>query len=243
MTTPRDFTLEEADSAIRKLRRRIQEVDDLREGLGYADQAKTTAESNIRETIREVFGVRSPEFEEHEHHRIWHGGYNTGDTAGVLQAKFTAGIPQTIQMLEGLIARLEEKREDLNAGRAVGATSQSELHPWSVVAAFLFELDSDDVVEVVSRAGLEVDWQLTAKQGYSNRTRNREYRPRVDAAYSSLRDTQLAVESLIATDVATQLGDRANELRDRLGDIGWKLIGRVPDRRGGGDRGEDVVAE
>jgi predicted nucleotide-binding protein len=37
------------------------------------------------------------------------------DTDGSRQAKFAAGVPQTVTMLEGLISRLEEKREDVDS--------------------------------------------------------------------------------------------------------------------------------
>lgn len=110
----RQFTRSEIDRGIGKLRRRIGEVKSLdpRE-IQYDDAKIDTVESNIRETIREVFGSRSPEFVDHQHHRIWHGGYNTMDSDLERQRKFADGIPQTVTILEGLISRLEERREDL----------------------------------------------------------------------------------------------------------------------------------
>ena len=110
----RKFTRTEIDHGIVKLRRRISEINSLDQEQIRYDGAKTaTVEANIRETIREVFGPRSPEFEEHELHNIWHGGYNSMDSAAERQRKFANGIPQSVTMLEGLILRLEEKGEDL----------------------------------------------------------------------------------------------------------------------------------
>lgn len=110
----RKFTIQEIDAGIRKLRRRIEEVNGLSGSeIGYRDAKVTMAESNIREMIREVFGQNSPEFYDHQHHTIWDGGYNMYDDEYESQRKFLAGIPQTVGILEGLIARLEEKRADL----------------------------------------------------------------------------------------------------------------------------------
>jgi len=108
------FTVQEIDRGIKKLRRRVEDVRNLKpEKISYDDGQVRNVEGNIRETIREVFGQNSPEFCDHQYHDIWHGGYNTMDDDATRQTKFAAGIPQTIIMLEGLIARLEEKREDI----------------------------------------------------------------------------------------------------------------------------------
>lgn len=110
----RHFTIEEIGRAIAKLQRRIKEVTALDPSLVSHNDAKVdNVERNIRETVREIYGTNSPEFNDHGAHRIWHGGFNAMDGAAQRQAKFAEGIPQTITVLEGLIARLEEKREDL----------------------------------------------------------------------------------------------------------------------------------
>ncbi|MFH1993715.1 MAG: nucleotide-binding protein [Pseudomonadota bacterium] len=115
----RQFTRSEIDRGIVKLRRRIEEVNGLDPRKILFNDAKIDiVEANIRESIREVFGSRSPEFDDHEHHRIWHGGYNMMESDSERQRKFADGIPQTVTMLEGLISRLEEKREDLESDLA-----------------------------------------------------------------------------------------------------------------------------
>ena len=117
----RDFSPEEISLGIEKLRRRIAEVQGLRDGVAYSDQRVKNAEKNIRDTVREVFGPRSPEFGDHEHHDIWHGSHNYMDHDDMRQAKFRAGVPQSVTMLEGLISRLEEKRADAAASPDAGA--------------------------------------------------------------------------------------------------------------------------
>ena len=109
------FTVEEIDRGIPKLKRRIEEVNNLDPNQIHHDDTRIkTAETNIRETIREVFCPNSPEFRDHQYHHIWHGGYNMMESDHGLQRKFAEGIPQTVLMLEGLVGRLEEKRQDLS---------------------------------------------------------------------------------------------------------------------------------
>ncbi len=111
----KQLSINEIDLGIKRLRRRIEEVKSLDpQKVSHDDARVSTVETNIREAIREVFGQNSPEFKDHEYHEIWHGGYNMGDNEYDLQRKFAEGIPQTVLMLEGLISRLEEKREDLS---------------------------------------------------------------------------------------------------------------------------------
>ena len=119
----RHFTRADIDRAIAKLRRRIEETTNLDPRQVRFDDAKIdNVARNIRETVREIFGSNSPEFNDHGHHRIWHGGYNSLDSEGQRQDKFAAGIPQTVTMLEGLISRLEEKREELQPDQLAAIT-------------------------------------------------------------------------------------------------------------------------
>ena len=122
------FTVSEIDTGIRKLRRRVDEVNKLAlDGVNYDDARVKTAEANIRETVRDIFGSQSPEFHDHEYHDIWHGGYNYLDGEPKLQGKFIEGIKDTVVMLEGLISRLKEKEEDLNEHKV--SVEQSKLLP------------------------------------------------------------------------------------------------------------------
>jgi uncharacterized protein (TIGR02391 family) len=112
-----------------------------------------TVQSNIRETIREVFGSYSPEFNEHKHIGIWAGplAFNMPDYEIIRSTE--RGRLKVIRILEGLIGRLEEKKGDLRAGAApapsayfdrlnlhprILAVSQDRFHdgyPWDAVFA------------------------------------------------------------------------------------------------------------
>lgn len=122
----RQFTVPEIDTGIRKIKRRIDEVQTLASaGVRYDNARVRSAETNIRETVRDVFGSNSPEFRDYEHHDIWDGGYGTYDEEPELQRKFLSGVTQTVLSLEGLISRLEEKRLDLADVSAPAARESS----------------------------------------------------------------------------------------------------------------------
>lgn len=109
------FSIAEIELGIKKLRRRVEEVKNLeKEAIRHDDPKKQLVQSNIHETILEIFGENSPEFQENQFYRIQHGSTSMKDTDYDDHRKFEAGIPHTITMLEGLISRLEEKKEDLS---------------------------------------------------------------------------------------------------------------------------------
>lgn len=102
-----------------------------------------------------------------------------------------------------------------------------ELDPWRVLRSFLAKVNSRDVPDVIDRAGLRVDWDLSEKQDYSHSTRWATYRPRIDAAYESLPsdEDRLRVAFIVAGELATRrLGA---EIDAALEQIGWKLRGNV----------------
>jgi uncharacterized protein (TIGR02391 family) len=123
------FTREEIDRGIEKLRRRIAEVQKLQE-VKYNDQAVSTAELNIQEAIGEIFGDDSAEYYKHRYYDIWEGSIVMGDSPYDIQRKFEAGILKAVSMLEGLIARLEEKRAELEgAPHRAASLHDLNLHP------------------------------------------------------------------------------------------------------------------
>jgi len=135
----RSFTFEEINSGIKKLARRKAEVESLDPNkVKHDDPQIKNIESNIRNTIREVFGENSPELHEHGYLTIWRGGYVMDEPDYILQKKFSDGIPQTLTILDGLISRLEEKKEDLG-GAVIDENPPkvfwNEIHPKIVSVA------------------------------------------------------------------------------------------------------------
>jgi len=133
---PKRFTLEDIERGIRKLRRRIDEVKALDPTkLRYDDARVEEATRNIHADIVDIFGRgrNSPEYMAHGAHSV---GYPEGRVSMVSddyhQEVFGRGLPQTISMLEGLIRRLEEKREDLRGDTTARVRASFEgldLHP------------------------------------------------------------------------------------------------------------------
>ena len=77
-------------------------------------------------------------------------------------------------------------------------SSRSELDPWRVILACLFEIDSHEIPRVIDASGLAVDWGLTERENYSDKYRKAAYRPRINRAYEALRgDDQLRVAFIV----------------------------------------------
>jgi uncharacterized protein (TIGR02391 family) len=127
-------TTEEIDRGIAKLARRIAEVDrvDVPAAIIERNGADDVAMSSVRETIREIFGSNSPEFNEHGHIGMWAGPMYMGMSPHEIIDATEAGRVQVKTVLTGLIERLKEKGEDLagGAGRAPSTYfSKLNLHP------------------------------------------------------------------------------------------------------------------
>ncbi len=137
----KDFTPEEIDQGIALLKRRVEEVKALDPNrIQYEDQKVRTAEQNIRTAILEIFGPHSLEYLDHQSHTIWHATTIDlfGDRSDAERHQcFVDGIPDTVAMLEGLIAKLEERMSLTKspATRARAAFEGLELHPRIAMAA------------------------------------------------------------------------------------------------------------
>jgi len=139
----KEFTLEEINRGIEKLQRRIKDVREL-ENLRYDDQRVYNTQDDIHDTIRDVFGSKSPEFDRHQYHRVYYGTEYLEMSEEESQHNFKQGITRTVTMLEGLIARLQENKSELTSNsiaRVQSAFDQVELHPR--VAAVVTELFKD----------------------------------------------------------------------------------------------------
>jgi len=108
----KEFNDDDINIGIERIKRRIDDVNNLLiQKAKHDGELVNRAEFSIRETVREVFGDKSPEYNRYGYHEIWDGGHKyIKESDSVLQKKFEAGIPKTITMLEGLIIWLEEKR-------------------------------------------------------------------------------------------------------------------------------------
>jgi len=108
------FTLESIEVGIRKLNRRIEEVKALAEGASRFDDTRVdSATRNVKADLIDIFGRGSQEYRAHGAHSVGYPTSNYGLSDGELKRDFLRGLPNAVLMLETLIKRLEEKREDL----------------------------------------------------------------------------------------------------------------------------------
>ncbi len=126
----RRFTPQEAERAITKLRRRIQECEGLR-SLRHDDQRVYNASANISDTILDVFGPNSPEYKRHQYHRI-QKTLVVGASDYEDQRWFLEGLEGSLAMLAGLIEVIQERVADDQQDRTSHfrlAFNGLELHP------------------------------------------------------------------------------------------------------------------
>lgn len=132
---PRQFrTVEEIDQGIKKLERRIEQLEklDVKKALFEHSGEDDVVESDIHEAIREVFGSNSPEFHEHQYLRIWAGPIGIGMSSDAVVYGTEQGRIKVRGILQGLIDRLREKRQDLTSATAPSPRTylhQLNLHP------------------------------------------------------------------------------------------------------------------
>ncbi len=118
-------TIATIDRGIKKLRRRIEEVNDLDPNkVQYNDQSVKNVTSHIAETLSEVFGADySPKFLGFVSTAILLSGMSKAE----LKNAFAEAIPRTVKRLEGHISSLEEKREDPEAKQGVDQSGAPSL--------------------------------------------------------------------------------------------------------------------
>jgi uncharacterized protein (TIGR02391 family) len=105
---------DEIDRAITKLKRRVNEIESIDIQASFHDSSiEDVPISNVHETMREVFGPNSPEFKEYEYIELWDGGVWVGMSDQEMFSAKERGKKKVIGILNGLINRIAEKREEL----------------------------------------------------------------------------------------------------------------------------------
>ncbi len=134
------------------------------------------------------------------------------------EARLQSLVGQAIAELE---QSLTPAAEFLNIRKA----RQTQLAAWPVISSLLFDIaDSDTVCSIAGVAGFEVDWTLSGAEAFSHRTRNRAYRPKVEAAYKSLDATdQATVLSIIAAELGKRYPQQLETIRSTLARVGWTI--------------------
>ena len=114
---PKKFsTIEEIEVGIRKIERRLSDLRDLDPANTKHDDPRIDRiESDIRNSILEVFGPDSPEYDEHKYFTINQGPFAINQPEYETQSNFQRGLPYAMEILSGLVRRLNEKKEDFQS--------------------------------------------------------------------------------------------------------------------------------
>src|SRR5574340_900003 len=92
--------VEELTRGITKLRELGTQIDDLsRDGFPYREAGRARTEHSFRETIRRLFGEKSPEYQAHKNHKLRVGSHTES--------------AQSTALVKELIAALEHQKADL----------------------------------------------------------------------------------------------------------------------------------
>jgi hypothetical protein len=84
--------------------------------------------------------------------------------------------------------------------------------------------DSTEVVSLIDSTGLVVDWALSRNDDYSNMTRKRAYRPRLDSSFRALNDSaQLRAAWILTQELLKRHPETEEPLRAKLSEIGWDI--------------------
>lgn len=97
--------------------------------------------------------------------------------------------------------------------------------PWGPVESLIFELNSDQVQDIISSSGIVVDWRLTKEQSYSHTTRKRVFRQRINQEYLNLptKDREQFILNVVRSLVKVNNGFK-ERLNDYLKNIGWLFV-------------------
>ncbi len=126
-------TVEEIEQAILKLRRRLDQVQALNPTrVRFDDPRVRSAAENFSDEVLAIYGPNSPEYRRYQYHRIRHGLEWAGMSDDARQKAFADGVGRTIEALENLVRRLEERKADFGkdtATRVRAAFESLDLHP------------------------------------------------------------------------------------------------------------------
>lgn len=104
--------IDEITQGIDTFQKILNSIDDFTsEGFPYRDGARAKAELQIRETVRKLFGERSPEFQAHKAHK--------------LKIATPAETTQSVVLIKSFVAALERKKLELQGLAAPAAAQDS----------------------------------------------------------------------------------------------------------------------
>lgn len=183
----RELSREAIDRGIEKIRRRIAEIMKLKDDrVSWDDGRKNAVEVNVRETVRNIFGSQSPEFREFEYFYINAGNFTGGSDYEYNEMFVNEGIPYSIALLEGLISRLEEKREDLPDLAKNNTANQAPQPSGTTRRVFLVHGHDEEAKQSVARflEKLQLEPVILQEQPNEGRTIIEKFEKNADVEYA-----------------------------------------------------------
>ena len=115
-TRSKTAAIEEITQGIATFQSILIAIEDFsREGFPYRDGARAKAELQIRETVRRLFGERSPEYQAHRAHK--------------LKISTPADTAQTVHLVKSFITALERKKLELQGLAPTAPAPEAGQHP------------------------------------------------------------------------------------------------------------------
>lgn len=183
----RELSREAIDRGIEKIRRRIAEIMKLKDDrVPWDDGRKNAVEVNVRETVRDIFGSQSPEFHDFEYFSINSGNFIGGSEYEYNQMFLNEGIPYSIALLDGLISRLEEKREDLQDLAKNNTANQVTPPSAATRRVFLVHGHDEEAKQSVARflEKLQLEPVILQEQPNEGRTIIEKFEKNADVEYA-----------------------------------------------------------
>jgi hypothetical protein len=198
------------------------------EVLSSAGAEINEIKSTLKSTIERALGLLSDQFKRrdlgdsaaYKNEKLhWKNGLGEAQIAAIEKYKLSIA-------LDANKVKTSDSNKNISREKEQSPKQQPMLHPWRIVSSFIFELDSDEIVDVISLTGLQVDWTLSIKENYSHNTRKRAYRPRIDRKFFELAEIEKnQVTFIVASEFIQRYPDKKDELNKRLSAIGYQIKG------------------
>ncbi|HEX7765300.1 MAG TPA: hypothetical protein VF443_01200, partial [Nitrospira sp.] len=115
-TRSKTAAIDEITQGLATFQNILTSIEDFnREGFPYRDGARAKAELQIRETVRRLFGERSPEYQAHRAHK--------------LKVSTPADTAQTVHLVKSFITALERKKLELQGLDPTAPTPETGEQP------------------------------------------------------------------------------------------------------------------
>ena len=115
-TRSKTAAIDEITQGLATFQNILTSIEDFsREGFPYRDGARAKAELQIRETVRRLFGERSPEYQAHRAHK--------------LKVSTPAETTQSVHLVKSFVTALERKKLELQGLAPAAPVAEAGQHP------------------------------------------------------------------------------------------------------------------